>query len=87
MPWPSLFVLSSCPPRTRRVRSEVDARKIGVQDVVQWSLILEGANLRLEEDIAVPPLKNLKVVGGPSVSTQVSLVNGRMSQTRSTPGS
>jgi BatD DUF11 like domain len=64
------------------VRSEVDARKIGVQDVVQWSLILEGANLRLEEDVAVPPLKNLKVVGGPSVSTQVSLAGGRMAQTR-----
>ena len=64
------------------MHSEVDARRIGVEDVVQWSLVLEGANLRLEEDIAVPPFKNLKVVGGPSVSTQVSLVNGRMSQTK-----
>ena len=62
------------------VQSEVDARKIGVKDVLQWSLVLEGGNLRLEGDVAVPPLKNLNVVGGPSVSTQVSLVNGRMSQ-------
>ncbi|HVQ30847.1 MAG TPA: BatD family protein [Vicinamibacteria bacterium] len=62
------------------VRSEVDARRIGVLDLVQWNLVLEGGNLRLEEDVAVPPLKNLKVVGGPSVSTQVSLVNGRMAQ-------
>ena len=62
------------------VQSAVDARRVGVQDVVEWSLVLEGGTMRLEGDVAVPPLKNLKVVGGPSVSTQVSLVNGRMSQ-------
>jgi hypothetical protein len=62
------------------VRSEVDARKIGLEDLVQWSLTLEGPALRLEEEVSVPPLKNLKVVGGPSVSTQISLVNSRMSQ-------
>jgi hypothetical protein len=64
------------------VHSEVDARRIGVEDVVQWSLVLEGGDMRLEQEVAVPALKNLKVVGGPSVSTQVSLVNGRMSQTK-----
>ena len=78
------LVLALCPllasAEDVAVQSDVDARKVGVQEVVQWTLVLEGATLRLEEDIAVPPLKNLKVVGGPSVSTQVSLVNGRMSQ-------
>ncbi|HEY6546511.1 MAG TPA: BatD family protein, partial [Vicinamibacteria bacterium] len=64
------------------VHSDVDARRIGVEDVVQWSLRLEGAAVQAEGEIAVPPLKNLKVVGGPSVSTQISLVNGRMSQTK-----
>ena len=62
------------------VSSEVDSRKVGVEDLVQWRLTLEGAALRLEEEVAVPPLKNVKVVGGPSVSTQISLVNAQMSQ-------
>jgi hypothetical protein len=62
------------------VRSDVDARKIGLEDVVQWSLTLEGSAMQVEEQVGVPPLKNLKVVGGPSVSTQVTLVNNRMSQ-------
>lgn len=64
------------------VRSDVDARRIGVEDVVQWSLRLEGPAAQAEGEIVVPPLKNLKVVGGPSVSTQISLVNGRMSQSK-----
>lgn len=62
------------------VHSEVDARKVGVEDVVEWNLVLGGPAIRLEEEVAVPPLKNLKVVGGPSVSTQISLVNAQMSQ-------
>jgi len=62
------------------VHSEVDARKIGIEDVVHWSLSLDGPAAQVEEGIAVPPLKNLKVVGGPSVSTQISLVGGRMTQ-------
>jgi hypothetical protein len=64
------------------VRSEVSARRVGVSDVVEWTLTLEGAAVRLEEEVAVPPLKNLKVVGGPSVSTQISMMNTTMTQTR-----
>ena len=64
------------------VRSEVDARRIGVEDVVQWHVRLEGDAAQAAGEIAVPPLKNLKVVGGPSLSTQISLVNGRMSQSK-----
>ena len=60
------------------VRSEVDARKIGVDDVTTLSIILEGDAAGL--DATVPSLKNLKVVAGPSTSTQISFVNGSMSR-------
>ncbi len=63
------------------MRSEVDARKIGVQDQVQLTITVEGSGA--PDEIALPPLTNLDVVGGPFQSTQVSIVNGRMSQSRS----
>jgi hypothetical protein len=64
------------------VRAEVDATKVGVSDQVQLTISVEGAGFRLLEDVALPRLQNLRVVGGPSLSTQVSLVNGAMSQSR-----
>jgi hypothetical protein len=60
----------------------VDATKVGVSDQVQLTISVEGAGFRLLEDVALPRLQNLRVVGGPSLSTQVSLVNGAMSQSR-----
>jgi hypothetical protein len=63
------------------VRSEVDARKVGVRDQVRLTITVEGSDAPGE--IALPTLTNLEVVGGPYQSTQVSIVNGRMSQSRS----
>jgi hypothetical protein len=62
------------------VRSEVDARRVGVQDQVQLTITLEGSGA--PEDVPLPRLTNLDVLGGPFQSTQVSIVNGRMSQSR-----
>ena len=45
------------------VRSEVDARKIGVQDQVQLTITVEGSGA--PDEIALPPLTNLDAVGGP----------------------
>jgi hypothetical protein len=64
------------------VRAEVDARKLGVQDQVQLTLTLEGTAVRLAEEVAPPPLQNLRVAGGPFLSTRVSFVNGAISQQR-----
>jgi hypothetical protein len=64
------------------LRTEVDARKVGVQDQVQLTITVEGSGA--PDEIELPPLANLEVVAGPSQSTQVSIVNGRMSQSRST---
>ncbi len=63
------------------VRSEVDARRIGVDDQVQLTITVEGGGA--PENVALPPLSNLQVVGGPFQSSQFSIVNGRMSQSLS----
>ena len=62
------------------VRAEVDARRIGVQDQVQLTVTLEGSGS--PDEVALPALVNLELVGGPFQSTQISVVNGRMSQSR-----
>ncbi len=60
------------------VRTEVDVRKIGVDDMTTLSIILDGDAAGL--DAAVPSLKNLRVEAGPSSSTQISFINGSMSR-------
>ena len=61
------------------VRAEVDATRIGVEDQVQLTITVEGGS----GEVALPPLQNLRRVGGPFESTQVSIVNGAMSQSKS----
>ena len=86
-PWPFAVALALClapvlvfaAPFT--LRSEVDARRVGLQDQLQLTLTVEGSGA--PDEVPLPPLTNLDVVGGPSQSTQVSIVNGRMSQARS----
>jgi hypothetical protein len=63
------------------VRSEVDARRVGVEDQVRLTVTVEGAGG--PDEILLPQLENLEAVAGPSQSTQVALVNGRLSQSRS----
>src|SRR4029078_11104567 len=63
------------------VRSEVDSRRVGALDQVQLTLTVEGSSL--PDQIAMPALVHLRVLGGPSVSTQMSFVNGQSSQSRS----
>jgi hypothetical protein len=63
------------------LRSEVDARRVGVEDQLQLTITVEGSGA--PDEIPLPALTNLEVVGGPYQSTQVSIVNGRMSQSRS----
>jgi hypothetical protein len=63
------------------VRSQVDATRIGVEDQVQLTISVEGTGG--PDTVTLPALTNLVVMGGPSQSTQVSIINGRMTQTRS----
>jgi hypothetical protein len=62
------------------LRSEVDAHKIGVQDQLQLTITVEGSSA--PDEIPLPPLVNLDVTAGPFQSSQISIVNGRMSQSR-----
>jgi hypothetical protein len=62
------------------VRSEVDARRVGVEDQIQLTITIEGTGA--PDDVPLPALVNLEVVGGPFQSSQISIVNGRMSQSR-----
>jgi hypothetical protein len=64
------------------VRAEVDATRIGVADQVQLTVTIEGRAVDVTEEPALP-LENLRLVGGPAVSQQISFVNGAVSQARS----
>lgn len=65
------------------VRAEVDATRIGVADQVQLAITIVGGAADVAAKVALPPLKNLRVLAGPSTSEQVSFINGVMSQSRS----
>ena len=57
-----------------RVRAEVDARKVGLEDQFQLRIVVDGSG-----DVSQAPmpsaLKNLRLLSGPMVSQQVSIVN------------
>ncbi len=61
--------------------ARVNATRIGLNDQLQLTITLADASPK--GDIEMPPLTNLAVVAGPSVSTQISFVNGAISQSRS----
>jgi hypothetical protein len=62
--------------------AEVDARQVGVEDQLQLTITLHGRSIDLAGAIVPPSLKNLRVAGGPFTSTQISFVNGAISQSR-----
>ncbi|HEX5044753.1 MAG TPA: BatD family protein [Candidatus Polarisedimenticolaceae bacterium] len=77
----ALVFAFALPAAAETVRSEVDVRKLGVQDQLTLTLTVEGATL--PDNAPSPVLTNLRVVGGPAVSTQMSWVNGQSTQSRS----
>lgn len=76
-----LFSLATPAAAQTVLRSEVDAKRIGLNDQVQWTVTIEGPSL--PDGLTLPQLFNLRIVGGPSVSTQMTFVNGRSSQSKS----
>ena len=57
----------------------VDRNPVSVSDRFRLTIKLEGA----KGDLIVPTLKDFNIVGGPSVSTQMSWINGTMSNSTS----
>jgi hypothetical protein len=64
------------------LRAEVNADRLGIEDQLQLTITLEGGSISLLKDLEPPALTNLRLVAGPSVSTQISIVNGSFSQSR-----
>jgi hypothetical protein len=62
------------------VQSQVDAQRLGVDDQIQLTITVSGPSV---DEIPIPALTNLNVVGGPFTSSQVSFINGAVSQSRS----
>ena len=77
----ALLLVFALPAAAETVRSEVDTRKLGAQDQLTLVLTVEGATL--PDAPPSPVLTNLRIVGGPSVATQMSWVNGVSTQSRS----
>lgn len=63
-------------------RAEVDATTVGIEDTFALVITIEGRSIDLKGEISTPELANLEIVGGPSVSTRVSFINGAISQSR-----
>jgi hypothetical protein len=64
------------------LRAEVNASRIGLDDQVELSVIIEGRSVNVIEEPSIVALDNLRLLSRPSVSTQVSFVNGSVSQAR-----
>jgi hypothetical protein len=64
-------------------RADADVTRIGLDDQVQLTITIEGRLFNLKGEVSLPELENLKLLAGPSLSTQFSLVNGSASQSRS----
>jgi hypothetical protein len=63
--------------------AEVEALRVGVDDPFQLTVTISGRSIDLKGEISAPELGNLRVLGGPSLSTQMSIINGAITQTRS----
>lgn len=63
-------------------RAAVDSTRVGVEDTFTLVITIEGRSIDLKGEISTPELTNLQIVGGPSVSSRMSFINGAISQAR-----
>ncbi len=78
----ALLVAGAAGAQDATLRAEPEATRVGVDDRFRLTVTLEGRNLQIKDEIAPPELTNLRILAPPSVSTQVSIVNGSFSQAR-----
>lgn len=60
-------------------RAEVSRESIGINQVVEWSLVMNADG----DNLALPELEDFEIVGGPMQSVNQTTVNGRRSYQRS----
>ena len=77
-----LLVVSLAGAQEVAFRSEVDTTTVGIEDTFALVITIEGRSIDLKGEISTPELSNLEIVGGPSVSTRMSFINGAISQSR-----
>ncbi len=63
-----------------RVDATINAKRIGVEDLLELTISISGGDA--DGEIELPPLDSFRV-SGRSTSSQIQIVNGRMSSTRS----
>jgi hypothetical protein len=74
------LVASAARAQDARVEASVNAERIGIEDVLELTLSISGGDADGEPEL--PPLPGFRVAGR-STSSQIQIVNGRMSSTRS----
>jgi hypothetical protein len=74
------FAASAARAQDVRVEASVNAERIGVEDVLELTISISGGDADGEPEL--PPLPGFRVAGR-STSSQIQIVNGRMSSTRS----
>ncbi len=66
-----------------QVTAAVGSDVVGVDDQFQLTITVSGRDSGDAENPRIPHLNGLKIVGGPSISTQFQWINGRTSNSRS----
>ncbi len=67
----------------QKVTASVDARSISINEVITYTIRVEGASDNPKVDIS-PVLKSFSLVSGPSTQSNMQFVNGKMTSSRST---
>jgi hypothetical protein len=66
-----------------QVTATVSADTVGVQDQFQLTITITGSDSGQAQTPRLPRLQNLRVVAGPSLSTQFQWINGRSTSSKS----
>jgi hypothetical protein len=77
-----ILSLSAILSQETNITASVDSTEIGDQDQLQLIVEVSGKGSGKVKGIAIPPLKNLAVVAGPSVSTRFQWINGVSSSSK-----
>ncbi len=72
-----VFIASQLAAQSISFSLEIDKDTLGVGELVTVTYVLKGTRGDFQE----PEFKNLRLVGGPNYSSQISIVQGKMDQT------
>lgn len=76
-------LLSAAQAQDLQVTATVSTDTVGVQDQFQLTVTIVGSNSRDAQTPRLPRFQNLRVVAGPSLSTQFQWINGQSTSSKS----